>query len=221
MTEQNETFKNQLANLAGWISVPLLCAPLLLAACAKPATEDLLRQAQELGKQQRWADARPLIKDYLLDHPRDVAGHYLLGQSYLHVPDDFEIPGRGELLAAFRLFERTGNLGMLAQDFTADQFKLMYHQETALTYLRSVRRALQANFPAAALAGHLQEALWHVEEGLKIDGKAHFLLEMKEELTSQLAGLQAEPPSDAPEPYTPAPLPHRDAPPRQSSKTFV
>ncbi|MBI2435558.1 MAG: hypothetical protein HYV26_22110 [Candidatus Hydrogenedentes bacterium] len=197
------------------MTIGCLCvAAALFSGCRPPASEELLRQAKKLGDERRWDEARVLIVDYLLDHPNDVAGHFLLGQSYVHVPQDYEVVGRGELLVAYTLYQKSGQLGVLAEDMPPERFTVLYHQDTALTYLRATRRALQANFPPALLADHLEEALRHAEAGLELDAQASFLREMKEMLTGLLQEVRKHAPAPEKPPYTPAPLPrhHEGAP---------
>jgi len=191
--------------------VGLCLLPQFFYGCAPaPAPVTLLHQAQALGEgENRWTEARELIKPYVYDHPEDVAGHYLLGLSYLHVPDDYEIQGRGELLVAFRLFERLGDLGMLAETTTPDQFRMLFHQKTALTYMRSIRRLVMANVPASIIGAQMEEALRHVELGLGFEPDNHFLLEMKASLEDMLAEIQGAPQDEGPAPFPVAPIPRQ------------
>ena len=201
------------AGKSGWNRVLTLAIlfPLVFSGCiySRPAPVSLLHEAQALGADNRWTDARALVKQYLLDHPEDVAGHYLLGLSYLHVPDDYEIHGRGELLVAYRLFARDGDLGILAEEMDPDAFRVQFHLRTALTYMRSIRRMLMADVPGYWVASHLREALRHVELGLEIEPDNAFLLEMQETLASSLTEVEGQPAEPAPPPIPLAPLPRQ------------
>lgn len=154
----------------GWGAnvVSLAASAFLLVGCAPPAYDPApLAQAAELGeKEQRWDEARPLIRDHLLKHPEDPVAHYYYGLSFLHRQDAQLTLAEGELLTAQALLERNGDIpdGLLGKDPVV--FKGEVYQKTALVYMRAYYESFRFNVPPEAQRDLLKKAIAQTEIGL-------------------------------------------------------
>jgi len=161
-----------------------LCAT---AGCQRPAGDEILEQAYQLGEQYRWPDAKPLVRAYLLDHPDDAAAHYLWGRCYLHNSTPYLALAEGEFKTALNLFRRNNNLGILAEHFNPSQFEAALHRETARVYMRWIHEAEQQGLPAALVRTRLERALDEVRQGRALDPDSTVLKEMEQTLEGYLA----------------------------------
>jgi len=165
----------------------------VFAAGCTANEEDLLRRAQALGEERQWLEARPLLQDYLRRHPHDAAAHFLLGRSWLHLPDEAtnETLARGEMLTAYAIYERTGDLGILADQSDAE-FRSFFHLLMATSYLRLARRAITSGAIDERLIRQLEAALQHVRRGLEHEPDSAFLQEMMETIQPMLHELRED-----------------------------
>lgn len=182
----------------GWTGkvVALAVAGFLLAGCARPAYDPtLLRQAAALGdKEQRWDEARPLIRAHLLEHPNDPVAHFYYGLSFLHRKDAQLTLAEGELLTAQSLLERNGDLPGGTLDMEPKVFKGELFQKTALVYMRAYYESFRFNVPPEAQRDLLKKAIAQTELGLKANPDSHALKEYMDALKDLLKGVPEKTP---------------------------
>ena len=177
----------------GWaVSVAALAAAAyLLGGCAPPAYDpSLLKQAAELGeKEQRWDEARVLIRDHLLLHPDDPVAHYYYGLSFLHRQEAQLTLAEGELLTAQSLLERNGDIpdGLLDKDPVV--FKGEVYQKTALVYMRAYYESFRFKVPPEAQRELLKKAIAQTEIGLEAHPDSTHLKDYQEALKGLLSGM--------------------------------
>lgn len=177
----------------GWAAsaTALAAAAFLLVGCAPPEYDpSLLAQAAQLGeKEQRWDEARPLIRDHLLKHPDDPMGHYYYGLSFLHRREAQLTLAEGELLTAQALLERNGDIpdGLLGKDPIA--FKGEVYQKTALVYMRAYYESFRFNVPPEAQRELLKRAIAQTEIGLKAHPDSIQMKDYQEALKGLLSGM--------------------------------
>ena len=176
----------------GWAAgvATLAAAALLLVGCAPPDYDPtLLEQAAQLGeKEQRWDEARLLIRDHLLRHPVDPVAHYYYGLSFLHRKEAQLTLAEGELLTAQALLERNGDIpdGLLGKDPVA--FKGEVYQKTALVYMRAYYESFRFNVPPEAQRDLLKRAIAQTEIGLKADPDSIQMKDYQDALKGLLNG---------------------------------
>ncbi len=169
-----------------------------LTGCRREAGPEMLQQAWQHVGARRFDEALPLIKDYLGGHPGDAAGHYMLGNCYLHRPEVNTTLARGEFETALHCFGKNGGLGVLAPQMTAELFQSALHREIALTLMRALYEGSNQGMPGQTMQPVLMLALQHVREGLRLDPSSGFLRDMEQSLEALR--------QDCPSP-TPFPLP--------------
>lgn len=177
----------------------LLTPALLLTGCPKPVPDTVLAQARQWGDEYKWEDARPLIKSYLIDHPDDVSGHFLLGRSYMGIARPYLTQAIGELRMAEELARAGGSLGVYS-DQTVDQLLSTIFQEVGRAHMRRFLEGMNAGFPPQTLKGFLEEALSNVKRGLELQPDSAFLKGMQETLLDNLMDLQGQEPNQSQRP---------------------
>jgi len=173
--------------------VSLLAVSFLATGCRRSPGEDVLLDSYRLGQQHRWNQALPHVKAYLIEHPDDAAGHYLLGQCYLHVPAPHLTIANGELQTALNCFQRTRDLGVFASLMTPNKFESDIHRRSALVYMRMVREGMTHGLPPGLLRPQLARALEHVRRARALDPASPILEEMEEALVRTSEELEREP----------------------------
>ena len=171
-----------------------LCgAAFMLAGCGRSVYDPkLLREAAALGEEQRWDEARPLVKAHLLDHPDDAIAHYYYGLSFLHLARPQLALAEGELLTAQALLSPESSPTEAAANMEYFTFKGVLHQKTALVYMRAFREAMHRDVPFEYAQDLLVKAAAQVDLGLKSDPKSHALKEYRDFLQETLKGTTLE-----------------------------
>jgi tetratricopeptide (TPR) repeat protein len=139
---------------------------LAVAGCAAPATAPdaaLLAEAERLCLDGLFADAAPMLREYLRADPENAVAHYYLGRCYLS-GDLINLPiARGEFGAAFALYQKHGQASPQGR-FTDEYFQLMCLADTAKTYLSEIMLVLPAeNLPPNARLRATRERLRECE----------------------------------------------------------
>jgi len=162
-----------------------------LTACAfvagcdfGPHPESLLHDAYDKSTRYDWAGITQTAKRYLLEQPRDDAGHFMLGQAYLHRGSPYFTLAEGELQTALAIAladkEKAG--ASLRSYLTASEFLGAVHRELALVHLRWVRDAAELGVPQSLIEPRLEKVRDHVERGLGYDPESNFLRELESTL---------------------------------------
>lgn len=162
-------------------------AAALMGGCGQAEHDpSQLRQAATIGWQQNWDEARPLIKQYLLEHPDDAVGHYYYGLSYLHNTYPQLTIAEGELLLAQSLLDPDKSHTKEAADMDYFVFKGRLHQKLAMVYLRAIRESLQRNIPYEMTRNLMQKAAEQTDLGLESDPDSDTLKQYRDFLKESL-----------------------------------
>jgi hypothetical protein len=164
-----------------------LLAP-MFSGCETPVEEEVLRQAYQLGLEDRWEEVRPLVRPYVLAHPNDPGAHLLWGLCHSRRLEAWIIIAEGEFGEALDLFDARKEVGALGSLLSPDEFQAVVHCESARTALRSIREGLKAGAPRRVIKVKLEKAVQHVDTGLRLDPTSHLLQEMKKTLTALFSG---------------------------------
>lgn len=91
------------------IRLVLVAALLAAAGCGNaPPPRDLLADAEFLVLEQRYTEAIPLLKQRLLEAPRDAGAHFYLGRCYLEGGEKWLGIAAGEFETALQIFLQSG-----------------------------------------------------------------------------------------------------------------
>lgn len=133
---------------------------------AKPAPDILTAHA--LAKNGDWDTAFALSRAYVLQHPEDPVGHFLLGQCYLYGTHLQFTISSGELETALSLHERTGSLGAWEGTMDSAEFRYRLYRVRATVELRVVRESLSFGLPLAFIRQHLKDGEAQVAKALEL-----------------------------------------------------
>lgn len=106
-------------------------------ACGPASDENVLGHAEFLCVEERWNEAIPLLKQFLVRHPDHAGAHFYLGRGYLNSDQFRPLLAEGELQTALYLFQRNGRHSSLDR-FSDTHFDLLVRLETAEVYLRQI-----------------------------------------------------------------------------------
>jgi tetratricopeptide (TPR) repeat protein len=113
------------------------------AACSRVPIDsaNTLRQTEPLLAQQQWDAAIPLLKQRLLERPRDAAAHFYLGRCYLNGSRPALGVAEGEFQVALSLFLEGGKRSPITE-FSDHYFELRCYLEMAKARLRQLQFAM-------------------------------------------------------------------------------
>lgn len=190
----------------------LMLLPVLVGACLlllvmgwpvlRPASPspDILA-AHEVARNGDWDTALEISKHYVLLHPEDPVGHFLLGQCYLYGKRVQLTLASGELETALHIHERTGNLGAWAGTVEPVDFAFRIYKVRAVVELRIVREAISFQLPLPFIRRHLLAGMEQVKMGLQLKPDDASLKEMEAAMRALLDQLRNGPPF-APPPHS-------------------
>ncbi len=178
----------------GSLLVLVMAWPLLRPATPPPD----IRQAHELARNGHWDTAFDICKDYVLMHPNDPVGHFLLGQCYLYGKRVQLTLASGELETALNIHERTGTLGAWEGTMTPEEFAFRIYKVRAVVELRVVREAINFQLPLDFIRRHLLAGMEQVKMGLQVKPEDPNLQEMESAMRTLLDELRDGPPFGTP-----------------------
>ena len=144
--------------------------------------------AFELGREDRWGEAKEYARQYLLHHPEQAVGHYVWGQCNAH-PDPQYAIAEGEFKMAQSLFARDKDLGPLEGLLTPDEFASALHRELAILNMRWGYEAMELGaIPRRAVRERFVRAFENARAGLALHPESKYLGELVEMLRGVLVG---------------------------------
>jgi len=157
-----------------------MLAVLLLPACS--GQDDQLRRRFEAA----WAAClggecaaqEKIAREWLCRHPSSVAGHYLLGKSYLHRPDANTTIAKGEFETALMLLDEGIQPDLPENAPLSEDIRAVLHRDTSLALMRALYDGA-ALVPDAVALPVAELALRHVRAGLKYNPQSAYLREME------------------------------------------
>jgi len=183
--------------LAGSGAVAALMAlPLLYPATPAPD----IREVHERAKNGDWEYATEQARRYVLLHPEDPAGHFVLGQAHLYGPQLQLTLATGVLETALRIHERTGSLGAWNNVLDPTEFVFRIYKIRAVVELRIVQEALQYDLAVTFVRRHLVAGLDQIRMGLQLkpdDPEAKEMEAVLKRLLDDLRNHPAPPPPDS------------------------
>ena len=156
----------------------VVVALLALPGCGTAPDKELLWDAWQRCEALEYATAMPLVRGYLLRHPRDPVAHYLLGKCYFNYPEPELTLAKGQFDMARFLFDADGNLSVLEGVMSASEFQATLHCDTALALMRAVVEADKAGMPQHAALPVLRTALDHAKKGMYHNPESVFLRDL-------------------------------------------
>jgi len=145
------------------------------AACAPhPSPDELAAQfaeAERLCLEGEFADAKVMLKQYLLHDPTNPGAHYYLARTYMLSKDFRPAMAEGEFQTALRLFLRQDRESGIKR-FKPEYFEMMCYLDSArVLYLHCVG-GLSAGASPRLFDEPLQRALGYVDKARTVMPKA-------------------------------------------------
>lgn len=150
--------------LGARLSVCLMCiAPWsLIAGCGTSLDEqeidDLFVQGEYLCLEERWSEARTVLKEFLVHRPNHAGAHFYLGRAYHYSRPTL---AEGELQTALELFIEDGRISTIER-FGHDYFELICNLESAQVCLLQTDYLRSRGMPPSATASILERAARYV-----------------------------------------------------------
>jgi len=146
----------------------LLATILLTFGCKKDADPHLFEQAEYLILEQRYEEAIPLLKQFLLNQPRHSGAHYYLGRCYFASTRNFWFAlAEGEIQTALVLFERDGKKSAIPR-FSDVYFEFICHIDMAKIRLKQAMFLMENLGDFGTARTLLEQAAHSVEHARRI-----------------------------------------------------
>lgn len=109
-----------------------------LTGCGSNAPDTaLFTRAEQLCLEQQWAEAQPVLREFLLQSPHHAGAHFYLGRAYMLGPDFRPAVAEGELQLALRLYEASGKTSPIER-FGDDYFEIICNLESMKVLLKAI-----------------------------------------------------------------------------------
>jgi len=181
----------RLHSLLRWTTLVLAVTPLVSCGPApydRPETtglkgEDLFKHAEYLCLEQRWDEAIPMLKAFLVENPSHAGAHFYLGRCFMLSPEPWLAIAEGEFQTALHFFIESGRKLPIQRFNAPSYFEMMCHIETGKIYYEQVAKLieLRGDSPSSIreLIGKFQTA---TEEAKKAAPDAPEVAQMEERL---------------------------------------
>lgn len=134
----------------------------LIAGCGTSLDEqeidDLFVQGESLCLEERWSEARVVLKEFLVHRPNHAGAHFYLGRAYHYSRPTL---AEGELQTALELFIEDGRISTIER-FGHDYFELICNLESAQVCLLQTDYLRSRGMPPSATAPILERAARYV-----------------------------------------------------------
>jgi tetratricopeptide (TPR) repeat protein len=143
----------------------LLLAAMLLASCGpapydRPETtglkgEDLFKHAEYLCLEQRWDEAIPMLKAFLVENPSHAGAHFYLGRCFMLSPEPWLAIAEGEFQTALYFFIESGRKLPIQRFNAPSYFEMMCHVETGKIYYEQLAKLFEMGGASSSAVGEL------------------------------------------------------------------
>jgi len=184
------------------------------ASCRQAAREDLFARAEYLVLEKQLDEATPLLREYLLTHPKDAGAHYYLARCYAYGSNPWLPLAQGELETALNEFIAQGRKSPIAR-YSDTYFELICNVDMAKLRLLQVNYILEHRGAIDAIRPFLASCRESALAAEKVSPDAAEVRELKQ-LLGQYEQLLPENHPGAPPgaPLAPPPPARPDAPPQ-------
>lgn len=147
----------------------MVCAAAMVGCTPRKADPSLFSQAEYLILDQRFEEAVPLLRQFLVSYPDHAGGHYYLGRCYFAAKDQFWLAiAQGELETALNLFDASGGKSPIDR-FSDTYFGMICHLDIVKIQLKRAIFILEAGGPRVTCELLLADAREMLERARKID----------------------------------------------------
>ena len=146
----------------------------------------MLVEAWKYCEALEYKTAFPLVRAYLLSHPRNAVAHYLLGKCYQQQGKPALTLAKGQFDMARFLFDADGDMSILAELMRPSEFQATLHCDTALVLLRTVIEAEDAGMPQNASIPVLRVARDHARKAAYFSPDSFFISDLAQTLDAML-----------------------------------
>lgn len=130
--------------------------------------EELLDRAEFLIREQRYEEAKKLLKTFLYSHPDHSGAHYYLGRCYSESPEAFWfVIAQGEIETALDIFLRDGRRSTIKR-FSDDYFEMICHLDIAKIYLRQIEFLIRQGAPPSIIKMTFEKTEQALEEARRV-----------------------------------------------------
>lgn len=131
-------------------------------------TRDLVQEADALLRDQKWSEARALLKEHLLLHPHDAGAHFLLGRSHLVGLNFRPFIAEGEYETAIACYLSKGRVNTIKRFKDDGYFEMMCHIEAAKVQDRIIGTLLVYGGGLEGARLYIDKGLAYVDEARKV-----------------------------------------------------
>ncbi|HDP34283.1 MAG TPA: hypothetical protein ENN29_04140 [Candidatus Hydrogenedentes bacterium] len=156
------------------------------SACGKRPDDALLLKAWNHCEALEYNSAFPLVREYLLAHPRNPVAHYLFGKCHQQREKPSLTIAKGQYDMARYLFDLEGDMSILADIMTPSDFQATLHCDTALALLRTVVEAEEAGMPQKTSIPVLRLARDHARKAAYFSPTSFFIRDLAQTLDTML-----------------------------------
>ncbi|PCJ52534.1 MAG: hypothetical protein COA73_16180 [Candidatus Hydrogenedentota bacterium] len=130
---------------------------------------DLFEQGEFLCLEQRWEEARPVLREFLLNNPEHAGAHFYLGRAYLLAEDFRPAIAEGEFQTALHLFQRQGKVLPIERLETPEYFEFICHLDSAKVCYLEFSMRISIGAPPQALQPIAQRGRAHMNAALMLN----------------------------------------------------
>lgn len=160
---------------------------LLFAGCGADPPKPNLAEAEILVLDQKWVEAREMLKQYLVNHPDDAGAHFYLGRCYMLGEPLWPVVAEGEFQTALQLFNRNGKVSPLER-YSSQVFEWFCYKEMATTLLLQIDHLVEGGVMPFQFAPLIEQARYYYERAVELQDDPEGLAEMD----AILRGLEIE-----------------------------
>ena len=159
-----------------------------IAGCprAQSPTRELVQEADALLRDQKWSEARVLLKQRLLGHPHDAGAHFLLGRSHLIGLNFRPVIAEGEYETAIACYLAKDRINTIKRFKDDGYFEMMCYIEAAKVQDRIIGTLLVYGGGMEGMREYIDKGMAYVDEARKVRPGAPEVQQYDELFTSYL-----------------------------------
>ena len=166
------------------VAIPGILFLLVLTSCSNSPTPEenaeLFALGESLCLEQRWGEARIVLREFLMDNPNHPGAHFYLGRSYLFWEEDFRPAiAEGELQTAFQLFMEN-DLESQIDRFSRKYFLIICNIETVKVCLKEYDFLQSLGAPKSRLRPIALRARMYLDVARRVDAEHKDVIDFEE-----------------------------------------
>ncbi len=141
-----------------------------IAGCPREQAppRDLVQEADALLRDQKWPEARVLLKQHLLGHPDDAGAHFLLGRSHLIGLNFRPLIAEGEYETAIACYLAKGRVNTIKRFKDDDYFEMMCYIEAAKVQDRIIGTLLVYGGGMEGMRQYIDKGMAYIDQARRV-----------------------------------------------------